>query len=161
MCLSLDTDGIKTSAPKHVKRKFTQIDFLYYDVFMTNQYAAMFVIPVVVACVARTVCDEEIFREIREFLQERSKTHPKWYVRKVCYMPTCEYCFSHYVTLVVLLFTHHKLLYDGFLGYLVSFFVTVFLANIYMSLYARVRVSITAVKTEAKVMENGIKQAAA
>ena len=116
-------------------------------------YSAMFILPIVVACVARTVCDEEVFREAREFCAEKSKTCKRLLQRKLFYIPTCEYCFSHYVTLVVLICTKHKLLYDGLLGYLVAFFVTVFLANIYMSLYARVKVGITAVKTETKVME--------
>ena len=49
------------------------------------------------------------------------------------YIFTCEYCFSHYVTILFLLLTNFRLLYDDWRGYVVSGFSLVWVANHYMS----------------------------
>jgi len=55
---------------------------------------------------------------------------------------TCEYCFSHYVTVLFLFITRYKLLFDDWRGYLVAGFSLVWLANIYMSFFGRLRLEI-------------------
>ena len=50
-------------------------------------------------------------------------------------MLTCEYCFSHYVTIVVLVITKFYLLYADWRGYIIAGFSIVWIANIYMSLF--------------------------
>ena len=121
-----------------------------------QQVVGLFVLAIPVACIARTVVFEEVFREPREFCQHRSQTARSAAVRKFFYLFTCEYCFSHWVTLVVLLVTRYRLMYDDWRGYLVSFFSLVFVANAYLNLYARLRVDITSEKKAIEVKEKEI-----
>ena len=107
-----------------------------------QQIVGLFVLAIPIACVARTVVFEEVFREPREYCQRMSKTCRSAAARKFFYLFTCEYCFSHWVTLVVLLVTRYRLMYDDWRGYLVAFFSLVFVANSYLNLYARLRVDI-------------------
>lgn len=110
---------------------------------------ALFVLAIPIACIARTVVYEEIFREPREYCKDRAHNCPRVVQRKFFYLFTCEYCFSHYVTLAVLIVTRFTLLYDGWRGYLVAFFSLIFIANIYLAAYARLRVDITSEKANA------------
>ncbi len=63
-------------------------------------------------------------------------------------MITCEYCFSHYITIGLLCLTGYKLLYDDWKGYLVAGFSLVWVANIYMSLFGKIRLGIKKEKIE-------------
>lgn len=118
----------------------------------------LFVLSIPVSCVAWTVTHEEVFREPREFCEKRSKTCQRLLQRKFFYLFTCEYCFSHYVTIAFLFITRYKLLFDDWRGYLLSLFGVVFVANAYMSLYSRLRVVINVDRTELKVKEKHIEQ---
>lgn len=111
----------------------------------------MLAIPI--STIAWTVTHEDIFREPREYCVHKSKTHPKVWCRKIFYLFTCEYCFSHYVILFFLVLTRYKLLLDDWRGYVISFFALVWMSNIYMSLYGRLRVDITSERAEAKAKE--------
>jgi hypothetical protein len=62
--------------------------------------------------------------------------------RKFFYVFTCEYCFSHYVTIFFLVITRYQLLYPDWRGYLLALFALVWVANQYMSLYNRLRLDI-------------------
>jgi hypothetical protein len=62
--------------------------------------------------------------------------------RKFFYVFTCEYCFSHWATLLILILTGFRLLIDDWRGYLLAFFLIPWLANQWMSLYRRLRVGI-------------------
>lgn len=110
----------------------------------------LFVLSIPIACVAWTVTHEEVFREPREFCVRQSQTCRRIVQRKFFYLFTCEYCFSHYVTLGFLLLTGFRMLLDNWVGYVISFFALVFVANSYMSLYSRLRVDIS---SERKAME--------
>ena len=55
--------------------------------------------------------------------------------RKFFYLFTCEYCFSHYVTIFFLIITGYQLLFNDWRGYLIGGFSLVWIANIYMSLF--------------------------
>ncbi len=107
-----------------------------------HQTAMLLVVALPVACAAWTVTHEEVFREPREFCQHKSKTAHSLLVRKFFYLFTCEYCFSHYVSALALLLFQFQLLYTGWRGYLVSWFAVVWVANLYMSLYNRLRLDI-------------------
>jgi hypothetical protein len=124
-----------------------------------RQIVGLFILAIPIASIARTVVFEEVFREPREWCANRSKTCRSLLERKFFYLFTCEYCFSHYVTAAVLLVTHFKLLYDGWRGYLVSFFSLVFVANAYMNLYNRLRVDIASEKKTIEVKEKTIEAA--
>ena len=93
-----------------------------------------------VACISWTVTHEEVFREPREWCQ--SKCQNALPVRKFFYLFTCEYCFSHYVAALFLVITHFQMLYTGWRGYLISWFALVWIANIYMSFFNRLRLDI-------------------
>ena len=121
-----------------------------------QQIVGLFVLAVPIATIARTVVFEEVFREPREFCQRKSKTCRTAVARKFFYLFTCEYCFSHWVTLAVLVVTRYKLMYDDWKGYLVAFFSLVFVANSYLNLYARLRVDITSEKKAIEIKEKEI-----
>lgn len=67
---------------------------------------------------------------------------------------TCEYCFSHYVTVVFLFLTGYKLLAEDWRGYILAGFSLVWIANVYMSLFSFLRQNIKKEKTEIECMEN-------
>ena len=58
------------------------------------------------------------------------------------YLFTCEYCFSHYVALFFLAITGFQMLYAGWRGYLIAWFALVWVANVYMSFFNRLRLDI-------------------
>ena len=120
------------------------------------QIVGLFVLAIPIACIARTVVFEEVFREPREFCQRKSKECERLFTRKFFYLFTCEYCFSHWVTLACLLITNFKLLYPDWRGSIVAFFSLVFVANIYLNLYGRLRLEITGEKKENQVREQKI-----
>jgi hypothetical protein len=127
---------------------------------LSHQIVELFILAIPIACIARTVVFEEIFREPRDWCKQKSQVCRTFFERKFFYLFTCEYCFSHYVTIAVLFVTRYKLLYDDFRGYLVSFFSLVFLANAYLNLYSRLRVDITSEKKaiELKERETEVRQ---
>ena len=116
-----------------------------------TQIVTLFLLAIPVACVAWTVTHEEVFREPREFCVERSRSCRAWYKRKFFYLFTCEYCFSHYVTLFFLFVTRFKLLYADWRGYLLAFFALVWIANQYMSIYNRLRLDIKGEQIEHEI----------
>ena len=120
---------------------------------LAEQVFWLFILAIPIATIARTVVYEEIFREPREWCLHKSRTCGTLFQRKFFYLFTCEYCFSHYVTIFFLIITRFKLLIDGWQGYLISFFALVLVANMYLNLYARLRVDITQAKVETKKIE--------
>lgn len=120
---------------------------------LSLQVAVLFVLAIPIACVTWTVTHEEVFREPRDFCVDKSKSCRRWYQRKFFYLFTCEYCFSHHVTLVFLIITRYQLIYDDWRGYLIGGFALVWVANQYMSLYNRLRLDIKSEKLEASIKE--------
>jgi hypothetical protein len=123
---------------------------------MADQIFWLIVIAAAVASVAWTITQEEIFKEPREYMAERSNRAKSFLVRKLFYMPTCEYCLSHWVTIFFLFITGFRLIFDDWRGYLLSFFVTAWTANQIMSLYRRLRVVI---KLDNAIAEKEIEEA--
>jgi hypothetical protein len=118
-----------------------------------EQLAFLFILALPIASVAWTVTHEEVFKEPREWCKSRSETCNKLVQRKFFYLFTCEYCFSHYVTLFFLLLTRFKLLYEDWRGYLIAEFALVWVANVYMNIYSRVRLDIKRERVEIAVQE--------
>lgn len=127
---------------------------------LSQQFAYLLLLGLPIACVAWTVTHEEIFREPREYCKRCSEKKRSVFVRKFFYLFTCEYCFSHYVTLLVLWITHFQLLYAGWRGYVLALFALVFVANIYMSFYNRLRLDIKSENVEIAVKEEDLKSEA-
>jgi hypothetical protein len=109
---------------------------------VSYQLFTLFVLALPVASIAWTITHEDLFREVRTMCADRSKSCRSLAARKFFYLFTCEYCFSHYVTIVVLAITRFHLLFPDWRGYLVSGFALVWIANIYMSAYGRLRLDI-------------------
>lgn len=98
------------------------------------------IICLVVACVAWTVTQERVFEEPRNYCAEKSESCKKWWQRKLFYIPTCHYCFSHYVAALVLLITGYRLpAFSGIVGFVVTFFVVVLSANVVITFYSLLR----------------------
>ena len=123
-----------------------------------DQIFWLVILAIVVASVAWTVTQEEIFREPREWAKERSESASSIFVQKFFYVWTCEYCFSHWMTLLVLLLTGFKLLFTDWRGYVLAFFALPWVANQLMSLYRRLRVDIKHENLKAEVVKHEKKE---
>jgi hypothetical protein len=109
---------------------------------LSLQVAYLFLFSIPIACIAWTVTHEEVFREPREYCVRYSKEGKSLMTRKFFYLFTCEYCFSHYVTIAMLFITRYHLVFTDWRGYLVGGFSLVWIANLYMSLFGLLRVDI-------------------
>jgi len=109
---------------------------------VAEQILWLIILSIVVGSIAWTVTQEEIFSEWRDAFKKRSEIAENILVRKFFYVWTCEYCFSHWVTLLILMLTGFRLLIDDWRGYVLAFFVLPWLANQWMSIYRRLRVGI-------------------
>lgn len=117
------------------------------------QVAWLLVLGVPVACITWTVTHEEIFREPREYCHRESGRARNLARRKLFYVFTCEYCFSHYVAGAILLLTRSALLFNDWRGFILSFFALVWVANQYMSIYNRLRLDIKHEQVEIKAQQ--------
>ena len=118
------------------------------------QLVWLFVLPIPIACIAWTVTHEEVFKEPREYCIRKSKSCKRLLQRKFFYLFTCEYCFSHYVTLFFIIITNYKLLMPDWSGYLIAWFSLVWIANMYMSLLGIIRQDIKKEKATIKILES-------
>src|SRR5436190_1157684 len=100
---------------------------------MTAQLAWLFVLALPTACVSWTVTREEIFREPRDWLVDRSHVAAHWWQRKLCYALTCDFCASHYVAAGLVAITGYQLLLIGWRGYLIAWLALVAISNVYLS----------------------------
>ncbi len=125
---------------------------------IANPLLELFILALPIACIAWTVTHEEVFREPRTFFVRRSQESRRLIARKFFYLFTCEYCFSHYVTILFLALTNFRLLFDDWRGYVISGFALVWIANVYMSLYAMIKVDIRKDRIITKREENLVKQ---
>ena len=125
---------------------------------ITQQVFWLLILAIPIACIARTVVYEEVFREPREWCVKKSHTCRSIFQRKFFYLFTCEYCFSHWVTLFFVALTNFKLLIDDWRGYVIAWFALVLVANIYLNLYSRLRVDITSEKKKIEQIETEIEE---
>jgi hypothetical protein len=111
-------------------------------VSLRQQFGFLLLLSLATACISWTVTHEEIFREPRDFCKDKSENCAPLYLRKFFYLFTCEYCFSHYVAALFLLLTQFQMLCFGWRGYVIAEFALVWTANIYMSVFNRLRLDI-------------------
>ena len=128
-----------------------------FSMELRTQIIWLFVLAIPIASIAWTITHEDVFREPRQFCVNKSRNGKSLFTRKFFYLFTCEYCFSHYVTLFMLILTGYKLLLDDWRGYIIAGFALVWIANIYMSLYAFIRIDIKKERIKAKTEEEKLK----
>jgi hypothetical protein len=117
---------------------------------LTTQILSLLILSIPVASVAWTITHEEVFREPRDYCKQKSESDPTLWRRKFFYLFTCEYCFSHYVAAAFLIITRFQLMYSDWRGYLVSLFALVWVANLYMSVFAHLKLDIHHERIEIK-----------
>lgn len=111
-----------------------------------------------IAAIVWAVTHEELFKELHDYCAARSRNAGSFWVRKFFYIFTCEYCFSHWVTLAVLLATRFTVVYDDWRGYVIGGFSLVWVANHYMSLFGRLRLGIKSERVDITLKENVARQ---
>lgn len=124
---------------------------------LSLQVGWLFLLAIPIACISWTVTHEEIFKEPRDYCARRAKQAKTILGRKLFYPFTCEYCFSHYVTLGCLFVCRYTLLFDDWRGYLIAGFALVWIANVYMSVFQLLRVEMKKEKMDADIEEIKLK----
>ena len=109
---------------------------------LNRQLVFLVVLAIPIASIAWTVTHEEVLREPRDWCVAKSKSCRRLLSRKLFYLFTCEYCFSHYVAAFFVWLTRFTLLMPGWQGYVIGWFSLVWVANMYMSLFGRLRLDI-------------------
>ena len=122
------------------------------------QITWLFILAIPVACISWTVTHEEIFSEPRNYCKTKSQQGKSIFTRKFFYLFTCEYCFSFYVTALLLIITRYQLLFSDWRGYMVSGFSLIWIANIYMSLLLFIRTDIKKEGLDAKIKETTLQK---
>lgn len=120
---------------------------------IATQIFWLIILSMVVASIAWTVTQEEIFSEWQDYCKDRCENCNSLLQRKFFYVFTCEYCFSHWTTLLILFLTGFQLLIEDWRGYILAFFAIPWTANQLMSIYRRLRVGIKHENLLAKVVE--------
>jgi hypothetical protein len=128
------------------------------SISISTQITWLFILAIPIACIAWTVTHEELFAEPREFCKRQQLISKSILRRKFFYLFTCEYCFSFYVTALMLFITKYQLLFDGWRGYFISGFSLVWISNIYMSIFLFIRTDIKKDGLDAKIKETEIKK---
>jgi hypothetical protein len=123
------------------------------DPTLSTQLLWLFVLAAPVACVAWTVTHEEVFAEVRDWFVRRSRNSRHLYTRKFFYLFTCEYCFSHYVAAAAVGLSGYRLLVPGWVGAAIAWLTVVWVANLYISLYGRLRLDIKRERVEINIEE--------
>ena len=112
------------------------------DISLGTQVILLFVLAIPVACISWTFTHEEVFREMHQYCVDRSQKCRGLAQRKFFYALTCEFCFSHYVAVLWLVLTGYRLVFEGWRGYLLAWFSLVWIANLYMAIFGRLRLEI-------------------
>jgi len=87
---------------------------------------------------------------MREHLSKVCKRSHNPLIAKLCYLPTCHYCFSHWVALLFLWLTGYRLLFQGWRGFVVAEFTLVMFANVYLTIYNLLRLRVRILKAKAE-----------
>lgn len=123
-----------------------------------TQITWLFVLAIPVASVAWTITHEDVFAELREICAKKSERCKRFLQRKFFYLFTCEYCFSHYVAAAVVGMADFRLLLPDWRGLVLAWFSVVWVANVYMSLFGRLRLDIKRERVETEAVEQAVEQ---
>lgn len=122
------------------------------------EVTGLLVLALAVACVSWTITEEELFRDLREYCNRKVECAETVWKRKLFYLFTCPFCFSHYVSAFFIAITGYKLLASNWAGYVIALFAIVWVSNLYMSFYAWLRQQYKTQKFEAKAAEHEVKK---
>ncbi len=123
-----------------------------------TQIIWLFILAIPIACISWTVTHEEVFVEFVNMCKSCHDNAQNIFKKKFFYLFTCEYCLSHYITILALIFTGYKLLIDDWRGYIIAGFSLVWIANIYMSLFSSIRIGIKSEKKDIDLKEQALEQ---
>jgi len=125
-----------------------------------TQFLSLLLLAIPVASIAWTITHEDLFREPRDYCKRMSESRAELWQRKFFYVFTCEYCFSHYVAAAFLVITRFKLVYPDLRGFLVSLFALVWVSNVYMAIFANLRLDVHHERLEIKSKDMDIQSKA-
>lgn len=110
-----------------------------------------FLVAAMVAVYSWAMAKEEVFKEFRDGICKPATKNGQlpFLLRKLCYIPTCEYCFSFWFTVLILLVFQYQVWYDDWRGYLLAHGLTWAVAVGYMSIYQLIRVDIRITQAKA------------
>ncbi|HEX5447474.1 MAG TPA: hypothetical protein VFW87_26905 [Pirellulales bacterium] len=119
-----------------------------------------------VAILVRAFTTEEVAREPREYCLRRQACYRDrggetslparlgcFVLQKLFYMPTCDYCLSFWVSLVVVWLADYRISFDDWRGSALACFVVMGVANVYLALFALLRVDTRKERAAAKDLE--------
>ena len=135
-----------------------ELDRISNRMSLGTQAVWLFLLAMPIASIAWTITHEEVFQEPRKYCADRSRNARHLLVRKFFYLFTCEYCFSHYVTAFFVGITGYQLLFQDWRGYIIGGFALVWVANLYMNLYANFRLDIKKERVEIKQIEKQVEE---
>ncbi len=124
---------------------------------LLSQLLVLILLAVPVASVSWTMTHEEVFAEFRTWCVGKSKRCHKLYQRKFFYLFTCEYCLSHWISLIAIIATGFRLVEYDWRGFVIALFALVWVANVYMSLFGRLRLDIKHERHSIAAVENELK----
>lgn len=125
-------------------------------------------LAVPVAIIVRACTTEEILRQPREFCSrqhhhydELAGSGPERFLQrlryvllaKLCYVPTCDFCFSFWVSLVVVWIAEYSMYYEDWRGFALATFVVMGVANVYLSAFSHLRVDLRKERAVAETIE--------
>jgi len=113
-----------------------------HDISIGAQIVLLFILAIPVASISWTITHEEVFREVHQYCVDRSQKCRGLAQRKFFYALTCEFCISHYVAALWLVLTRYTLIFEGWRGYLLAGFSLVWIANVNMAIFGRLRLEI-------------------
>lgn len=119
----------------------------------------LLLLSIAVATTTWTITNEDIFKTFRRncaHLADRPDLPIVW--RKLCYIFTCGYCLSHWMTVVwFLVFMESWRLID-WPSRLVYAFVVIAVANVWMTGYALLRTKLKRERTEAEMSQRSLER---
>lgn len=122
-----------------------------------------------VAIIVRACTTEEVFRQPREFCATRHRQYGEslrgpgganftqrvslFVLEKLCYIPTCDYCLSFWVSLIVVWLAEFSLHFDDWRGFALATFVVMGVANVYLAIFSHLRVDLRKQRATADKIE--------
>jgi hypothetical protein len=117
-------------------------------------WLAILALPI--ASISWTVTHEQILQEFQEWCKRRSENSSNICVQKGFYLFTCEYCLSHYVTILFLIVTRYHLLFPDWRGSMIAFFSLPWVANAYIALFGRAKLGVSKDRVELEAIEKTV-----